>query len=131
MTAVNYPGPDGPQWLIGCDNHAMSYDRELVNRIRELIAAERGIDEKKMFGGLAFMVDGNMSVTASGKGGLLVRVDPADVSDLLDDHVHVAVMGGRDMKGWLRVDASVVADDEPLREWVDRGVAFARTLPAK
>jgi len=108
----------------------MAYDLELADRIRELVAAERGVDEKRMFGGLAFLVNGNMSVSASGKGGLLVRVDPRDTPGLLGEHVHVAVMGGREMTGWLRVDADVL-DDACLAEWVDRGVAFARSLPAK
>jgi len=109
----------------------MAYDRDLAERIRELVATERGVLERRMFGGLAFLVNGNMSVSASGKGGLLVRVDPEDVVDLLDDHVHTAIMGGREMRGWLRVDATVLDDDARLAEWVDRGVSFARSLPAK
>lgn len=109
----------------------MAYDHDLADRIRELVATEKGVDEKRMFGGLAFLVNGNMSVSASGKGGLLVRVDPEDTADLLDDHVHTAIMGGREMRGWLRVDASVVDDDGRLAEWVDRGVSYARTLPRK
>ncbi|MFL6124581.1 TfoX/Sxy family protein [Actinophytocola sp.] len=109
----------------------MAYDRELADRIRELVASEKGVDEKPMFGGLAFLVDGNMSVTASGRGGLLVRVDPEDAPDLLDDHVHTAIMGGREMRGWLRVDPGVLDDDARLAEWVDRGVSFARSLPGK
>lgn len=109
----------------------MAYDVDLADRIRELVATERGLDEKRMFGGLAFLVNGNMSVSASGKGGLLVRVDPEDTATLVGDHVHVAVMGGREMRGWLRVDATLVDDDGRLKEWVDRGVAYARSLPAK
>lgn len=109
---------------------AMAYDLDLADRIRELVATEKGVDEKRMFGGLAFLVDGNMSVSASGKGGLLVRVDPRETADLVGRHVHTAVMGGREMNGWLRVDAEVL-DDAHLKKWVDRGVAFARTLPAK
>jgi TfoX/Sxy family transcriptional regulator of competence genes len=109
----------------------MAYDRELAGRIRELVATERGVLERRMFGGLAFLVNGNMSVSASGRGGLLVRVDPEDVVDLLDDHVHPAIMGGREMRGWLRVDAAALDDDARLAEWVDRGVSFARSLPAK
>jgi hypothetical protein len=108
----------------------MSYDHDLADRIRELVATEKGLDEKRMFGGLSFLVNGNMSVAASGRGGLLVRVSPEDTSDLLDDHVHTAIMGGREMRGWLRVDASVL-DDDRLAEWVARGVAYARSLPAK
>jgi TfoX/Sxy family transcriptional regulator of competence genes len=106
----------------------MAYDHDLADRIRELVATEKGVDEKRMFGGLAFLVNGNMSVTASRQGGILVRVDPADTADLVDEHVRPAVMGGREMRGWLRVDATAVADDGRLREWVDRGVSFARTL---
>jgi TfoX/Sxy family transcriptional regulator of competence genes len=109
----------------------MAYDLELADRIRELVATEHGMDEKRMFGGLAFLVNGNMSVAASGKGGLLVRVDPEDVDDLVDNHVRPAVMGGREMRGWLRVDTAAIDDDGRLKEWVDRGVSFARSLPAK
>ncbi|HEX6357788.1 GNAT family N-acetyltransferase [Actinophytocola sp.] len=109
---------------------AMAYDLELADRIRELVATEHGVDEKRMFGGLAFLVNGNMSVAASGKGGLLVRVGPEDAGDLVDDHVRPAIMGGREMRGWLRVDTTAV-DDSRLREWVDRGVSFARSLPVK
>jgi len=106
----------------------MAYDHDLADRIRELVATEKGVDEKRMFGGLAFLVNGNMSVTASGQGGILVRVDPADTAGLVDEHVRPAVMGGREMRGWLRVDATALEDDGRLREWVDRGVSFARTL---
>jgi TfoX/Sxy family transcriptional regulator of competence genes len=109
----------------------MAYDIDLADRIRELVATEQGVDEKRMFGGPVFLVNGNMSVTASGKGGLLVRVNPQDARALLCDRVHTAIMGGRDMRGWLRVDAALVDDDGQLREWVDRGVAYARSLPAK
>lgn len=109
----------------------MAYDVDLADRVRELVATEQGVDEKRMFGGLSFLVNGNMSVAASGKGGLLVRVDPEDAPALVGEHVQVAVMGGRDMRGWLRVDASVLEDDGLLAEWVARGVAFARSLPAK
>jgi hypothetical protein len=132
MTAVNcspgsrlWSGVDGSPIIA-----AMAYDLDLAERIRELVAAEKGVDEKRMFGGLAFLVNGNMSVTASGKGGLLVRVDPSEAPELIGQHVHTAVMGGREMNGWLRVDAGVL-DDTGLKEWVDRGVAFARGLPAK
>jgi hypothetical protein len=108
----------------------MSYDHDLADRIRELVATEQGLDEKRMFGGLSFLVNGNMSVAASGRGGLLVRVGPEDTAGLLGDHVHTAVMGGREMRGWLRVDAAIL-DDDRLAEWVARGVAYARSLPAK
>jgi TfoX/Sxy family transcriptional regulator of competence genes len=108
------------------------YDEELADRIRELLSGERGVTEKRMFGGLAFLVDGKMSVSASGHGGLLVRVDPARTDRLLRGvHVEPFVMRGRPMDGWLRVDAAGVRTTRQLRAWVDRGVAYARTLPAK
>ncbi|MPY97852.1 MAG: RNA methyltransferase [Actinophytocola sp.] len=110
----------------------MAYDEDLANRIRELVAAESGVAEQRMFGGLAFLIDGNMSVAASGQGGLLVRADPAEAAALVDDpHVTPMVMGGREMRGWLNVTLDAVRSDEALRTWVTRGVAFARTLPAK
>jgi TfoX/Sxy family transcriptional regulator of competence genes len=110
----------------------MAYDEALAERIRELVAGERGVQEKKMFGGLAFLVNGNMSVAASGQGGLLVRVDP-DESDALirKPGVETMVMRGRPMAGWLRVDADAVRTKRQLGAWVDRGVGFARSLPAK
>jgi TfoX/Sxy family transcriptional regulator of competence genes len=85
-----------------------------------------------MFGGLSFLVNGNMSVAASGQGGLLVRVDP-DESDALLQKSGVALMemGGRSMRGWLRVEADAVRTKKQLAAWVDRGVAFARSLPPK
>jgi TfoX/Sxy family transcriptional regulator of competence genes len=110
----------------------MAYDPELAERIRELVAAERGVDEKRMFGGLAFLVNGNMSVAASRQGGLLVRVDPAEAEPLVDDDgVTPMAMGGREMRGWLYVAAPAVASDDALAAWVDRGVGYARSLPAK
>ncbi|QLY27599.1 TfoX/Sxy family protein [Nocardia huaxiensis] len=111
----------------------MAYDEKLAERIRDALGpAVVDVVEKKMFGGLAFLVGGNMAVAASGKGGLLVRVDPEHTDELLrPPAVETMVMGGRDMRGWLRVTADTVADDATLDEWVDRGVAFARTLPPK
>ena len=110
----------------------MAYDDELANRIRELIAAEPGVTEKKMFGGLAFLVGGNMAVSASGQGGLLVRVDPGDTDDLLaKPHVQPFEMRGRSMAGWLRVDDEGVRTKRQLEPWVRRGVAYARSLPPK
>ena len=110
----------------------MAYDEELAGRIRELTAGEPGLAEKKMFGGLAFLIDGNMSVAASGQGGLLVRVDP-DESDALVKKPGVSLMemGGRSMEGWLRVDAGAVRTKKQLTAWVDRGVGYARSLPPK
>ncbi len=110
----------------------MAYDEELAARIRELVAGERGLMEKKMFGGLAFLVDGNMSVAASGQGGLLVRVDPDESDSLVRKAgVELMEMRGRQMSGWLRVDADAVRTKKQLAMWVERGVAFARSLPPK
>ena len=106
----------------------MAYDLELAERIRELVAAERGVFEQKMFGGLAFLVNGNMSVAASGQGGLLVRVDPGEADGLIGDRAEPMVMGGREMRGWLHV---AVRSDEDLAAWVRRGVDYAKSLPPK
>jgi hypothetical protein len=109
----------------------MAYDEELADRIRTLIAGERPV-EKKMFGGLAFLIGGNMSVAASGQGGLMVRVEPAETGALLKEPgAEEFEMKGRAMQGWLRVHGPVLDDDETLQAWVDRGVAYARSLPAK
>jgi hypothetical protein len=109
----------------------VAYDEELADRIRELLAGERGVAEKRMFGGLAFLVDGKMSVSASGHGGLLARVDPAETDRLVRGaHVDPFVMRGRPMDGWLRVDPSGVRTTRQLRTWVDRSVAYARSLSA-
>ncbi len=110
----------------------MAYDEDLANRIRELIATEPGLSEKKMFGGLAFLINGNMSVSASGTGGLLLRVDPAETETLLSKpHAHPFEMRGRVMDGWLRVDGDGVRTKRQLERWVARGVGYARSLPAK
>ena len=110
----------------------MAYDRELADRIRAALGAEDGITEQAMFGGLGFMVRGNMAVAASGQGGLMVRVNPADADALIDDvRVRPMVMRGREMRGWLRVDAEAVDSAGELGAWVARGVSFARSLPAK
>ncbi|HET7760271.1 MAG TPA: TfoX/Sxy family protein [Gaiellaceae bacterium] len=106
----------------------MAYDEELADRIRSLVAREDGVTEQKMFGGLAFLVNGNMAVAASGQGGILVRVDPDDSARLVETtSAEEMVMRGRSMAGWLRVEP---ADDE-LPEWVERGVSYARSLPPK
>jgi len=110
----------------------MAYDEALAGRIRELMAAERGVKEKTMFGGLAFLVNGNMSVAASGQGGLLVRVDPDESGSLVrKPGVEMMEMRGRRMAGWLRVDGEAVRTKKQLAAWVDRGVGFARSLPPK
>jgi hypothetical protein len=108
------------------------YDESLAHRIRSLVGAERGLEEKKMFGGLAFLVGGNMAVAASGQGGLLVRVDPAESATLIEmTPAEEMVMRGRAMAGWLRLESAEVAADDDLSAWVARGVDFARSLPAK
>ena len=110
----------------------MAYDEDLANRVRELISVEAGLDEKKMFGGLAFLIGGNMAVGISGQGGLMVRVDPDETEALMArPHTRPFEMRGREMKGWLRVDPEGVRTKRQLEAWVRRGVAFARALPSK
>ena len=110
----------------------MAYDEDLANRIRELVADEDGLVERKMFGGLAFLIDGNMSVSASGQGGLLLRVDPEETDALLaKPHAHPFEMRGRAMQGWLRVEAEGVKTKRQLQTWVQRGVSYARSLPPR
>jgi TfoX/Sxy family transcriptional regulator of competence genes len=110
----------------------MAYDEGLANRIRELVAGEPDVTEKRMFGGLAFLVGGSMSVAASGEGGLMVRIDPEDTDALLArPHARPFVMRGREMRGWLRVDPEGLRTKRQLAPWVTRGVAYARSLPAK
>jgi TfoX/Sxy family transcriptional regulator of competence genes len=110
----------------------MAYDEALSERIREMVAKERGLTEKKMFGGLAFLVGGNMAIAASGQGGVLVRVDPEQSDTLVrTTKATVAVMQGRDMPGWLRLSSEDVRTTPQLRKWVTLGTTFARSLPAK
>ena len=110
----------------------MAYDEDLANRIRALLGSERGIEEKRMFGGLAFLINGNMSVAASSKGGLMVRVPPEDTDKLLARaHVSPMVMAGRETRGWLRVAADGLGTKRQLQSWVTRGVGYARSLPPK
>jgi hypothetical protein len=110
----------------------MAYDEELANRIRELIGSEPGVTEQQMFGGLAFLIGGNMAVAASGQGGILVHVDPEQSDELLArSNAHLMEMRGRRMKGWLRVDAVDVQTKSQLAKWVGVGVDYARSLPAK
>jgi len=110
----------------------MAYDVDLVERLRELLAFEKGLSEKQMFGGLAFLLHGNMSVSASGRGGLLVRIDPATTGAMLArPHVSLMEMAGRSMDGWIRVAPEGLRTKRELAAWVQRGVSFARTLPPK
>ena len=110
----------------------MAYDEDLANRTRELTAGDPEVTEKKMFGGLAFLVGGNMSLAASGQGGLMVRVDPQDTDALLTKaHARPFEMRGRELQGWLRVDAEGLRTKRQLDPWGRRGVAYARSLPPK
>ena len=110
----------------------MAYDEELAARLRDLLSGERNLTEKKMFGGLAFLVGGNMAIAASGQGGLLVRVDPEESAELLAmTGAREMEMRGRKMAGWLRVDAEDVRTKRQLEAWARRGVSYARSLPAK
>jgi len=110
----------------------MAYDEDLANRIRELVAGEPAVSEMRMFGGLAFLIAGNMSVAASGQGGLMVRVDPDATEDLLaEPHARPFEMRGRAMDGWLRVDPEGLHTKRQLERWVRRGVGYARSLPPK
>jgi len=110
----------------------MAYDEELAERVRAVVGGESGLTEQRMFGGLAFLIGGNMAVAASGQGGLLLRVDPATTESLVEPpSIDRFEMRGRQMDGWLRVDAGVVESDAALRDWVAHGVAYARSLPPK
>lgn len=110
----------------------MAYDAELADRVREVVQTERSLTEKRMFGGLAFLIHGHMAVSASSQGGLLLRVDPAETESLVNEpHVGRFVMRGREMDGWLRVDTEAVETEDDLRRWVSLGVTYARSLPPK
>src|SRR6185295_13505583 len=102
----------------------MAYDEDLANRIRELVGMEEGLTEMRMFGGLAFLVGGNMAVAACGQGGLMVRVDPDETDALLTAaHARPFEMRGREMQGWLRVGDEGLRTRRELEPWVRRGVA--------
>jgi hypothetical protein len=110
----------------------MAYDEVLATRIRDLIGPDPELAEKKMFGGLAFLIRGHMAISASGQGGVLVHVDPERSDDLLaTTKATIAVMRGREMPGWLRVSSEHLTSDDELGEWVEIGIAHARSLPPK
>ena len=110
----------------------MAYDEDLADRIREATSDTDGLTEKRMFGGLAFLVNGNMAVAASGKGDLMLRIDPSRSEELVDDQdVRRMEMRGKEMDGWLRIALDAVEADEDLRRWVDLGVGYAGSLPPK
>ncbi len=110
----------------------VAYDKELANRIRELLGGEADLAEMKMFGGLAFLIGGHMAVAASGQGGVMVRVDPAESETLVATrNAQLMEMRGRRMKGWLRVDPDDVRTEAQLAKWVGLGATYARSLPQK
>ncbi len=110
----------------------MAYDVELADRLREVLAGEPEVTEKRMFGGLAFLVAGHLTVSARSQGGLLLRVDPAQTELLVQDRrASRFVMQGRELDGWLWVEIDAATTDDELGRWVDHGVAFARSLPPK
>jgi len=116
----------------GENSDVVAYDAALADRIRALLAGSPGLTEKKMFGGLAFLVRGNMAVAASGQGGLLVRVDPAHTEKLVNTTpARVMVMRGRSMPGWLRVSADDVGTKPALARWVELSSSYVGSLPAK
>jgi TfoX/Sxy family transcriptional regulator of competence genes len=110
----------------------MAYDVEIANRIREVMEGEHGLSEKRMFGGLAFLIDGKMAVSASNQGGVLLRIDPTLRESLVSEpHVRPTEMRGRELAGWLRVDAEALVTEDELRRWVSHGVTYARSLPPR
>ncbi len=110
----------------------MAYDEDLADRIRSALQDQHGVTEKRMFGGLAFLVNGNMAVSASSRGGLLLRVAPDDTDSVVrEDGVTRFEMRGRAMDGWVRVDPSATTSDQELTRWVQLGVAYAGSLPPK
>ena len=110
----------------------MPYDQRLAARIRELVGDEPGLTEQRMFGGVAFLVGGNLAVSASGHGGLMVRVDPGEAGMLVNSTpARVINMRGRPMPGWLYLEAADVDTPDGLAAWIRRGVSFARSLPSK
>jgi hypothetical protein len=110
----------------------MAYDEDLADRLRVALSDVDGVTEKKMFGGLAFLVRGHMAVAASGAGGLLLRCDPAESEQLIAaDGVGRFEMRGREMDGWLGVEPAAITDDAALARWVQVGVTYVETLPAK
>jgi len=111
---------------------AVAFDEELAFRVRALLDAEAGLSEKRMFGGLAFLIDGNMALAVSRSGGLMVRLDRAAADRLLDEPgVSPFEMRGKPIAGWLRVDSEVLAEDAALIPWLERSAGFARSLPPK
>jgi TfoX/Sxy family transcriptional regulator of competence genes len=110
----------------------VAYDEDLAERLRELLGSEPRLTQKKMFGGMAFLINGNMAIAASGQGGVLVRVDPAESDKLVGtSNAEVAVMRGRPMDGWLRVSSEYLRTKRQLAKWASLGAAYASSLPPK
>jgi TfoX/Sxy family transcriptional regulator of competence genes len=110
----------------------MAYDEDLADRVREVIQGVDGVTEKRMFGGLAFLLRGNMAVSASGRGGLLLRCDPEETDSLVAaPGVDRFEMRGKEMDGWLHVDPEAIETDEDLRRWVAVGVGYVGSIPPK
>ncbi len=110
----------------------MAYDEDLANRLRQQLRTEPGLSEKRMFGGLGFLIDGHLAVSAASKGGLLLRVDPAQADELIADPLAERfVMRGREMNGWLHVRLDATAGERDLAAWVRRGITYVRSLPPK
>lgn len=118
--------------MLRRDTAVVAYDVDLADRLRELLSGEPGVVEKRMFGGLAFLVAGHLAVSASGQGGLLLRVDPARSDALLEDpRVRPFEMRGKPMAGWLHVDVDDSVSEDDLRRWAELGAALARSLPPR
>ncbi|BDD84482.1 hypothetical protein TPB0596_42450 [Tsukamurella pulmonis] len=109
----------------------MAYDEGLADRIRDAFDGETGVVEKRMFGGLAFLVDGHMTIAANSKGEAMVHLDPDVAEELVGPHVTHTVMRGRALRGWLDLDPEATASDTELAQWVRRTVEYARSLPPK
>jgi TfoX/Sxy family transcriptional regulator of competence genes len=117
---------------VTCDDHAVTFDERLAERVRQIFDKESGTTERRMFGGLAFLVGGNMAVAVRGQGGLLVRVDPEQHDAMLTEPgTATMVMRDRLMRGWITVTPEACAKPADLRRWAGRGLAYAATLPAK
>lgn len=109
----------------------MPFDESLGERIRESLARRRGIAEKKMFGGLGFLLNGSILVGVW-KDSLIVRLDPEEYEEALaEEHVRVFDITGRPMKGWVMVDADGLDEDDDLASWIERALSYVKTLPAK
>ncbi len=108
----------------------MPIDEDLAQRVRELVEGTYSLSEKRMFGGLAFLVNGHLGIAVSGSGGLMVRADPAQAADVVDEpRVAPMVMRGRELKGWLIIAPEALVEQDDLRRWVQLGMTYAEGLP--